>query len=326
MKMKKLFPVIALLMGLTTLGGCTNNDQKIIFTPLWNQYSNADKATINETLTYDVTFEKSESTFINYDLAYKDGIYTTNLVGVLENGELVYTYSTKLSIVAQFTLDGKTTEPLTDTVTSTTKFKAANFGFQPISSSKEIISHSPVGTSATELDGCYNYWHYKIETTYLNNAENGECVLTRYTYAEDGTALDPIVDKNEFEIDQEKFSYLDNEQLLAAIRCMQDSTTSTKVNVYSPFVDAVQKVSVSFAADASNEFSLNGETKTITYRPASIVLDEQNPGATQTAWYAKYEEVTGVNKNRNVLLYLETPFSYNLGVMKYTLKTTSYTE
>lgn len=327
MKIKKLVPLLALVMGISAFGGCTNNDQKIIFIPLWNEHSNADKEVFNETLTYGVTFESAESSYVNYTLDYKDGVYTTNLVGEVVNGELVYTYTTALSITPLFTFEGKTTDPeWIDTVTSEVKFKATNYGLQPISSKKSLVNHTPVGNSVTALEECYRYYHYTLETTYLNDCTSGKTVITSYPLKEDGTADKPIPNEYEFEIDQDKFSYLDNEQLLAAVRCIRNATTSAKVNVYSPFVNTVQKVSITFNADASKEFTLNGETKTITYRPVSIVLDEQNPGTTQVAWIAKYEEVNGVNKNRNVMLYLETPLSYNLGTMKYTLQSMNYTK
>ena len=64
---------------------------------------------------------------------------------------------------------------------------------------------------------------------------------------------------------------------------------------------------------------------TITYRPVSMVLDEKNPGATQTAWIAKKPETSSnSNVNRNVLLRLETPLSYGLGSLVYTLNSATY--
>lgn len=325
MKIKKLVPIIALIMGLSTLGGCTNSDQKIMFGALWNEHVNADKPQIHETLQYDVSFEAAESSLVGYKLNYKDGSYTTTLVGAEENGEFVYTYTTNLSIVAQYSL-GTATAEFTDTVTSEVKFKAANYGLQPISSKKEFLSHSPESSTSSTLENCYRFYHFTVETNYTSDCTEGKSVIVNYP-----VEGDPVQKETSFEIDQDKYTYLDNEQLLAALRCIRNTTTSAKVNVYSPLIDATQKVSLTFAADASQEFTLskNGaeaKKETLTYRPVSVVLDERNPGATQTAWIAKYEDVNGYNKHRNVLLYLETPLSYGLGTLKYTLRSISYQE
>ena len=121
--------------------------------------------------------------------------------------------------------------------------------------------------------------------------------------------------------------YLDNEQLIFALRAMAAKTSSAKLQVYSPFAEAVQKVGITFNAEESAEFTFlkNGteETKALTYRPASIVLDEKNPGATQTAWVAKTTDSTK-NEYRNVVLKLETPLSYGLGSLIYTLKSANW--
>lgn len=328
MKIKKIATVFALLMGISTLSGCTNNDQKIIFEPFWNEYSTSSESGINETLVYDVTFSPIENnSFVNYTLTYQDGIYTTKLLSEKVENDIVYTYTTDLSISGQFAL-GTDVKTFTDTVTSEVKFKATNFGLQPISSKKEINSTSPVGSQVSKIDDCYNFYHYALDTAYLENCTSVKTVITEYPLKADGTADTPNVKELTTSINQEKFTYLDNEQLLAALRCVRNTTTSAKVNVYSPFVNAVQKVSVSFSADATKDFTLskNGnETKeTITYRPASIVLDERNPGATQTAWFAKYSGSNTSNQNRNVMLYLETPLPYSIGTMKYTLKSMNH--
>ena len=322
MKMKKLIPLLACIMGLSTLGGCTNADQKIIFGSLWYSNTNSDSETIHETLNYDVTFAAAESGFVNYKLNYKDGHYTTTLVSEGTGENLVYTYTTHLSIVAQYTLDGTTVEK-TDTVTSEVKFKANNYGLQPISSNKEINSHSPQGNQVDSIEDCYKHFHYTVATTYQNGCTEGKSVVTQIVSEEETNSKE-----NTFEIDQKKYTYLDNEQLLAALRCIRNSTTSAKVNVYSPFIDTVQAVSLTYAADVSKEFNLKKDgtdvKETITYRPVSINLDERNPGATQTAWYAKGEDVNGVNKYRNVMLYLKTPLAYGLGDMEYTLISMDY--
>ena len=119
MKRKKISALLALVLGLTAFGGCTNANQKVNFANLWylNPIVNE---TLHETLVYDVTFKGNDNTLVEYDLDYKDGKYTTVLTNAIEDDVIVYTYTTHLSITAMYTLNG-VTEECVDTVTSTVK-------------------------------------------------------------------------------------------------------------------------------------------------------------------------------------------------------------
>ena len=59
--------------------------------------------------------------------------------------------------------------------------------------------------------------------------------------------------------------------------------------------------------------------KTIDYRSVTMKLSSSNPGATQTAYIATYDNAE-MNTHRNVMLKLETPLAYNLGTLVYSLK------
>jgi hypothetical protein len=321
MKMKKLGIILAGLMSISAFAGCTNVDQKVMFEPYWNDNVSSGAVAIDETLTYNVTYDNENvSQLVNYTLDYSNGVYTTHLVGEESTDGFIYTYTTELNITVKFTL-GNESKEFTDTMTSEVKFKSA--GLQPISSKKEFKSHSPNDSQSMSLEDCYDFYHYTVETNYLDDCTNGTSVIK---------SLDPEkLGSNEysFEIDQAKFTYLDNEQLLFALRGIRPTTTSAKVNVYSPFVNAIQRVAISFTAEETREmkFSRNGaeaKTETLTVRPASIVLDERNPGATQKVLVAKHSEAEGGNKNHNVLMHWETPLSYNLGTLKYDLQDMTY--
>ena len=323
MKRKKISALLALVLGLTAFGGCTNANQKVNFANLWylNPIVNE---TLHETLVYDVTFKGNDNTLVDYDLDYKDGKYTTVLTNAVENDVIVYTYTTHLSITAMYTLNG-VTEECVDTVTSTVKFYAAGYNLQPISSEKEINASTPTVNTGTKVSDSYQKSHYSTKVVYNDDCTEGTSTVTYYP--DNGTEAQ--TQEKTFEIEQKKLTYLDNEQVILALRAIRNTTTSAKLNVYSPFAEAVQKLSYSFDSDASAEFSFlkNGEnTKSmITYRTAKLVLDEKNPGATQTAWIAKQPENTSAsNTNRNVILRLETPLSYGLGTLIYTLNSASY--
>ena len=228
-------------------------------------------------------------------------------------------------ITAVYTFNGETKE-CADVVTSTVKFYAAEYGLQPISSEKDVNASSPTAAAATTLEDCYEQFHYSTKVTYNEDCTSGTTTVTQHLTTGETKAKD-----SSFEIDQGKFSFLDNEQTLFALRGMRNSTTSAKVNVYNPFVLSVQKVAVTVNSDVSESFSFykNGsaekESFTITYRPVQFVLDEKNPGATQTAWIAKTIDASK-NTHRNVMLQLETPLSYGLGTLVYKLNSVSYQE
>ena len=127
---------------------------------------------------------------------------------------------------------------------------------------------------------------------------------------------------------EDKYTYLDNEQLLFALRGISQSTATASVSVYAPFSAVVQNVSLTYSTlQKETEFSFKkgGEEikQVINYYPVSMKINTKLPGATQTAWIA---ETTNTHSNmfRNVMLQLETPLSYNLGSLIYKLKSANF--
>lgn len=329
MKRKKISTLLALLLGVSTFGACTNSDKKVDFANFWLEDALNTSATIEETLTYDVKYEAQNASLVNYTLNYTDGTYTTTLVSQqAADGKIVYTYTTQLNITATYNL-GEASASFDDTVTSTVKFYAAEYGLQPISSMKEIKASTPTAVSGSKVEDCYQQLHYTTAIIYNEDCSNGIATVTSYTQ----TGEVASTTEDSFAIDQEKFSFLDNEQILFALRGVRASTTSASLNIYTPFAQAVQKVALSTSTETSKNdskdftFLYNGEevTKTITYRSFNVALDEKNPGATQVAWVAVKPE-NAPNKNHNMMLRLETPLSYGLGSLIYTLSSANYTK
>ncbi|MBO5362762.1 MAG: hypothetical protein J6A46_00365 [Clostridia bacterium] len=163
MKNKKLFSLFAVGLALSLFSGCAPAN-KVNFRNYWDSNSLSNVAEdIRETLEYDVTFVKATPT-VDYEISYSNGKYKTELT--YENGQ--YTYTTSLSIEVTYTLNGETTATLQDSVLTNVVFTTAENGLYPVSSSKTIVSHSPVGSKQTQADKCYKLHDYQVTTNYTN--------------------------------------------------------------------------------------------------------------------------------------------------------------
>lgn len=314
MKMKKILPVVAVALCATVLGGCATTS-KTPFGNYWNENALTAHESIHETLVYDVSF--NEGTTYGYQLSYEDGKFTTVLQSSRDDkGETIYQYTSELSIKVVYQL-GEERAEFSDSVKTDVKFRSADKGLTPISAAKTVVSYSPRAIRPTALENCYSKYEYSFTTTY--EGDGGKTVLVRG----DKTT------EQAFDIHDDNCSYVDNEQLLLALRAMPTSVTSTKLLAYSPFTASVQTVNVAFrtAAEGEFEFSKNGGEKTkqtIAYRPAQFQLDEKDSGFAQLVWIANSTDSAGKNAYRNVILRQESPLYHNLGVLVYTLSSVEY--
>ena len=144
----------------------------------------------------------------------------------------------------------------------------------------------------------------------------------------DLTAEKPSPRTSNFSIETGGNSYIDNEEILFALRGVTyDSAKSFQV--YNASVDRVQTVRATPSESDSDsfDFSIGGEegAHSITYYPVSIGIAEEQSGGTQTAWYAGTTD-TRRNTYRNVMLRLETPLAYSLGTLVYELQSAEFTD
>lgn len=333
MKKKKSFILISAVLSAVLFASCSTS-MSTNFSANW--YENTGNNTVapgtNETLVYNVEKKADSGLNSSYSVEYQKGTYTTTLSTeqrANEDGktELFYSYQTKLEISVQFLFGAEVSEVFNDVLTSKVLFRSTQLGLQPIYSEKEVYSHSPINIAPSSLEGCYAEYHYKVVTEYRDKCTAGTATLTDLS-EENGT-----VQTTNFSISDD-YSYIDNEELLFAIRGMS-LTTSEQLLVYNASTESVQTVKVVPAEEADDEFEFevldenesgsaeDNNKRTITYRPVSIAINATNPGATQTAYYAKTVAATN-NTWRNVMLKLETPISYNLGTLVYTLKSASF--
>ena len=132
-----------------------------------------------------------------------------------------------------------------------------------------------------------------------------------------------------FEID-EKYTYLDNEQLLFALRGL-DQKSSPSFYVYAPFSNKVQTIYARFDALTTGEtFSFNTEDgkgadtlRAISYYPVTLGIDEKNSGSTQTVWLAERTNASN-NEYRNVILSMKVTLAYNVGTLHYSLQSADF--
>ena len=327
MKSKKFIALALGVAGATLFVSCSNS-QVISFNANWYYDTTTKNTTENvETLKYNVSFEKTEGLFSGSYLAhYGDGTYVTELKTASVNGETVYEYKTELSIPVTFEhrASGEVSETFTDSVITVAQFKTPTAGLAPVASEKTVKCHSPIGAEASTLKDCFTEYNYTVAVTYEDTAAS-------YTITDAIGNVVPVkegesvgVKTGKFTASQKNYSYLDNEQILLALRGI--SASSQKFVTYYATERNMKTISVSVGdkKGLETEFTLNGAAnptakKNISYYPYTIKFaSKNNSGASQEIWVA---ETTNPLQNtyRNVILRMKMPISYNIGNLIYTL-------
>lgn len=329
MQIKKLISAVALTLCAVTLTACSGAN-KVSFDANWYYDTTSNLITGNseEKLTYAVTYDKSEGLYSEfYEMNYSDGVYETSLKTIEAEGEAIYEYTATLTLNVSFTLvkTGEVSETFTDQMSSVVRFKSVSGGLSPIYSKKTTVCHSPNGVKAAVLTDCYTYYHYDVETVYKNG--KGTATITDYekNFLKGNKDEATAYHTHNFKASGGDYTYLDNEQLLFALRGMP--AASNKVTIHNPLIKANQTISVSTEKAKGGEFTftLDGSDakKAINYVPFSVSISSDNPGATQTVWIAKTEDPLK-NTYRNVILRLETPIAYGAGSLVYELTSAEF--
>lgn len=315
---KKFLAITSLCLGASIFSACSTPVNIVTFNEYWKKNADANTSVL-EVLEYKISHEAESGLTDAYSVAYANGTYTTTLS--LSNGN--YHYETELEIQVTFTLGDKT-ETFTDKVISKIDFERAANNLRPIRSEKTIDNHTPLNVSeAFELSDCYANVHYTLETVYEDDLSEGTTKLTNHN-------AENAVQEKTFEINDKKARYLDNEQLYLAMRAVNPSSFSApKILTYAPFTGVVQNINANFSSSdegATFEFTRNDVPfkDVINYREVTLEIDAKNSGSTQTLWIATTQ--SGTNKNRNLILKIETPLSYGMGSLVYSLVSETYTE
>ena len=338
---KKIIAAIALSLSTLTLVAC-GTPAKPSFSANWksNVLSKEFKAT-TETLEYSVTFEKNS--FLQKDyftIEYcgennsKPGTYTTTLEYLDDE---TYKYTTTLSVPVTYTLTSNSAESkdFTDTVQTETVFKKTDNYLQPIYSKKSAHCYSVCNVKTTNLENAYREYNYEFAISYADDLTSG--VLTRTDRSNPRTLLsdkmypDGVATSN-FTIDQKKYIYLDNEQLLFALRGLSNKQISSAKTFLTYNASTVSTETASTTADTAVKtnftLALNGaEAKdySILYTPVTLKSGNKNAVLSQELWYAQTTSNT-MNEFRNVLLRMKTPIYYGIGYLTYTLKSANFSQ
>ena len=315
---------LALVAPLCLLCACTTQTP-LSFSANWYSDTalNENISDTYEHLEYKVEFKEAEEK--DFSVAYDPGTYTTTLkseLATLPDGtsETVYVYSTELKISGRYTFNGETSDTFEDSVSSEVMFRNVKKGLAPVSSTKTVKTTSPV-QNADSLEESFKEYHYTYDVSYNVelteakitftdlNAETPEPAETTVAIAEGGT-------------------YLDNEQILFALRGLDLSTQKTFRSI-NPVVNNVQTVSIYSPSSTTVSLSgaeIDGVTDDYEIAAYAVNLGYQTsfPGGTQVAYYA--QTVATNNTYRNVLLYLEVPVMQSLGTLRYTLVKAQFAE
>ena len=327
MKAKKLIPILAIMLSLSSFASCTAGNQTLELAAYWGTNKTPD-VTYTEELEYDVTFTKGDGLkTVGYDLNYLNGKYKTKLE---QKQDKTYEYTTELTIDVLYTLDGQDPVTKQDKTTTKVQFEATTDNLQPIYSEKTIVCYSPLLASDPE----------KVEDCYFGGKAIEYSIITNYTEDGKGTTVktnlaDQEVEELSFK-QGSKYTFFDNEQLPFALRAISADVTTAKIKTYSAFAEDTQTVAISFSEEADSALTLenliininndnpdgNKKTASYSYREASMKIDSNgsNSGVTRTLY------LTTKEKDRNMILKMETPLSYSLGTLTYTLTSIMRTE
>lgn len=320
---------LLLLAPLTLLSACSGGTP-LSFTANWYR-NTALGGSVNDTLeelTYEVSFTPAENDS-SFSVEYDTGSYTTRLINAniaLSDGSTKegYIYTTELTISGRYRLGSEVSEDFSDRVSSSVSFLPVTDGLKPVKSEKEVLSTSPIVSLPETLEGAIETYHYTYDVSYDAALTTATAVYT------DLNAETPAPETREYAIDGTT-TYLDNEQILFALRGLSLSSVATFRTVNS-VMGIVTEVSTGTSTTGptslkeSVDFTMDGTAvKTeIDAVQVPIIYQSTPSGQQQDLVYAATTD-TNNNTYRNVLLRMEVPVLQSLGTLVYRLKEAAFT-
>lgn len=328
MKAKKLLSVLALALAATTLTAC--GDKSVTFGQYWFTNSVTKEEAFYEKAEYTVSSKSYNSSYCNYTVDYS-GSFTTTLEYLAK--ENTYSFATELAVKTTFKL-GNETQTYDDYMQSTVTFKAPEASLRPVKSTKKMNCHVPLSGNFEKVENCFAVVDYDYTINYAAEKNEGTIKSDKYDMISNDGKKSSSVLEDTFEFIK-NYTYIDNEQLLVALRAFAADSTGGTLSSYSAFAENTQKVKITFSdtedkGTESFNYTLvyadgteNTTPKNILCRTAKINLDQKNPGVTHTVKLAKSKN-TSQNDYRNLILTITTPLSYSMGEIYYKLNKVSY--
>lgn len=311
-----------LLGGVMCLTGCGGSSTT--FSANW--YKNTSITTsisgTSETLTYSVSLTEGSNSHMSVSYG-KDSSYTVNLTNTTysydeTSSENAYLLTSSLSVNVTYTV-GEETASYTDVITSKIYFSTADNALRPMYSYKEFSCHSPTTSAPVSLEEGVKYYHYSFETKYDSALSIASLTYTKLDG--DTSSLENYTEDYKISSD---YTYLDNEELLFAIRGMTiSSSASTTVKTLNASRNLMQEIQLTNngSVEGTYKFDMGEEMPedgySITANKITVIANDLQSGSSQTAYYAVADADS--NSYRGVMLSLSGDLPYNLGTINYTL-------
>lgn len=285
-----------------------------------------------ETCSYSVTFaESDEAKESGYYFSYENGTYETRLASeriALSDGTTAVGYKFTTSLFANVTVHyaGAASEPVQNTLKTEVLFLDADSGLKPIKSRQEVHELVPLGTPSAKFDSLeesYRSYDYTLTTEYSLDLSEATMKFDDLTTEEDD-AREPETVKL-----KGSGSYLDNEQLVFALRGLDLSTGATfrSINPNSKQCVSVRFSETPVSVTETCTFEMNGETKEqekIAAYEFSLGYSQQYTGQSKKFVYAKKVSATN-NTYHNALLRVEQPAIYSHGTFTFKITSANFT-
>lgn len=317
---KRRLAAIVLAAPLTLLCACGGTPELSMSANWYRNTALGDNITgTNERLEYSVTFQPSEGDF---QVSYSEGKYVTELV---DDGTGRYILTSELSLTGKYTLNGQDIlidgqAEFNDSIKTRVVFKTVREGLRPVSSEKIVKNVFPLSALPDSAENAVQTYDYTYTVEY------DDALSTAKTTYLDNSKSDAEPIKQDIRLGSGG-SYLDNEELLFALRAVNLSSAA-EIRVLDSANQAEAKVTVS--PNAAVEFDAKNLTIDGAATPEKIPAQEvflsynrSFRGGAQTLQYAKTTDPNN-NAYRNVLLRMEVPILYTLGTFTYQLTSATF--
>ena len=335
------------LAPLLLFAACTSSTPELSLESNWLSYTTQQSVPVTaegeaiETLKYDVTFSRYESTLnapfkIHSSEGTSQTVLSSTTVTVDGKSEQAYKYRTELNIKVSFSLNADQSETFSDSVVTETVFLSVAQNLRPIGSTRTVLSHVPLympsnpPKTLTDENGngvAFGHYNYVLETDY-SETNKAKIKMTNLLVDEEAKEEDSNAGVSEYNVSTKgKGSYFDNEQILFLLRGVNLSSSLT-FRTIDPTTRTVDKVKIADGPTAVQEackFKM-GDTDldaAIDAYEISLAYSKSNAGTSQKCVYAKKVGADG-NVYRNALLRYEQPVLYSHGTLVYTLSDASF--